>query len=150
MRHYSFVAETMDEDRAPGYGICTAPCLVGTGGGVTATAQRFERLGRTASQRAIGTGRRLYSWGLLAAERLPVDYVVFSSRAGNYDVAPAPACPVALAHCGETEEAVRVLHGLDLDFVVHRAIPVNHHSEYRRAGRPNTDFAGLDRCADLR
>ena len=46
----------------------------------------LERLGREGCQRAIATGRHLYSFGLVEGERFAVDYVVFSSGAGIHDV----------------------------------------------------------------
>ena len=106
----------------------------------------LARLGRDGCQRAIATGRHLHSFGLVAAERFPVDYVVCSSGAGIYDVRHRRLIRSHSLTATDTKTAVRVLDGLDLDFMVHRPIPDNHHFQYRWSGRPNTDFEGrMDR-----
>ena len=106
----------------------------------------LARLGRDGCQRAIATGRHMHSFGLVAAERFPVDYVVCSSGAGIYDVRHRRLLRSHSLTATETKTAVRVLAGLDLDFMVHRPIPDNHHFRYRWSGRPNTDFEGrMDR-----
>ena len=106
----------------------------------------LTRLGRDGCYRAIATGRSLHSFGLVAGERFPVDYVVFSSGAGIYDLRQGRLlCAHALTG-SQAAAAARVLGGLDLDFMVHRPIPDNHHFQYRRSGRRNPDFEGrLDR-----
>ena len=102
----------------------------------------LDRLGREGCQRAIATGRHLYSFRMVAAERFPVDYVVVSSGAGIYDLRQRRLVRSHSLTGRETETAVRVLDSLDLDFMVHRPIPDNHHFQYRWSGRPNTDFHG--------
>ena len=104
------------------------------------------RLGREGCQRAIATGRHLYSFGLVEQERFPVDYVVVSSGAGIYDVRHRRLLRSHTLTGSQASTAVRVLDALDLDFMVHGPIPDNHHFLYRRSGRPNTDFEGrMDR-----
>lgn len=100
----------------------------------------LSRLGRDGWRRAIATGRSLHSFGLVAAERFPVDYVVFSSGAGIYDVRDRRLLRAHTLTGAQTSRAARVLHALDLDYMVHRPIPDNHRFQYRRSGRPNPDF----------
>ena len=78
----------------------------------------------------------------MAGERSPVDYVVCSSGAGIYDIRRRRLLRSHSLTCRETNEAVRVLDGLDLDFMVHRPIPDNYHFQYRWSGRPNIDSHG--------
>lgn len=100
----------------------------------------LNRLGRDGWRRAIATGRSLHSFGLVAGQRFPVDYVVFSSGAGIYDVRDRRLLRSHTLTGRQTDLAARVLRALDLDFMVHRPIPDNHHFQYRRSGRPNPDF----------
>ena len=99
-------------------------------------------LGRAGFVRAIATGRHLHSFRMVECERFPVDYVVISSGAGIYDVRQRRLVRSRTLTRTETEEAVRALDALDLDFMVHRPIPDNHHFQYRWSGRPNIDFEG--------
>ena len=87
----------------------------------------LSRLGGEGCRRAIATGRHMHSFGLVVAERFPVDYVVCSSGAGIYDVRHRRLLRSHSLTGRETNEAVRVLDGLDLDFMVHRPISDNHH-----------------------
>lgn len=102
----------------------------------------LARLGREGSLRAIATGRHLHSFGMVERERFPVDYVVCSSGAGIYYMRDRRLLRSHSLTAAETETAVRVLDDFDLDFMVHRPIPDNHHFQYRWSGRPNADFHG--------
>lgn len=100
----------------------------------------LSRLGRDGWRRAIATGRSLHSFGLVAGQRFPVDYVVFSSGAGVYDVRDRRLLRAHALTGAQAAAAARVLRALDVDFMAHRPIPDNHHFRYRRSGRPNPDF----------
>ena len=100
----------------------------------------LTQLGRDKFVRAIATGRHLYSFGMVAGERFPVDYLAFSSGAGIYNVRQKRLVRSHALTGEETEEAIRVLDSLELDFMVHRPIPDNHYFRYRWSGRPNADF----------
>lgn len=100
----------------------------------------LSRLGRDGVRRAIATGRSLHAFGLVAGERFPVDYVVFSSGAGIYDVRDRRLLRAHTLSGSQASAAARVLRALDVDFMVHRPIPDNHSFRYRRSGRPNPDF----------
>lgn len=97
-------------------------------------------IGRDGWLRAIATGRSLYSFSLVAGERFPVDYIVFSSGAGIYDLHRNRLLSAYSLSRSETSAAVQVMLRLDLDFMVHRPIPDNHFFQFRRSGRPNADF----------
>lgn len=99
-------------------------------------------LGQDGFYRAIATGRSLHSFGLVAGERFPVDYVVFSSGAGIYDVRHRCLLRAYVLTGSQAKAAAQVLDGLDLDFMVHRPIPDNHYFQYRRSGQRNPDFEG--------
>ena len=68
--------------------------------------------------------------------------LVISSGAGIYDMRQPRLIRSRSLNRAETEGSVRVLNVLDLDFMVHRPIPDNHHFQYRWSGRPNVDFEG--------
>lgn len=100
----------------------------------------LTKLGREGCVRSIATGRSLHSFGLVAGERFPVDYVVFSSGAGIYDLRWRCMIATHVLTGSQASAAAEVLKSLDLDFMVHRPIPDNHHFQFRRSGRPNPDF----------
>jgi hypothetical protein len=69
-----------------------------------------------------------------------VDYVVFSTGAGVID---RPGDTMIFARSMEpdcTAAAARALMDEDLDFMVHRPVPDNHHFMYRASGNPRGDF----------
>jgi len=97
-------------------------------------------LGQKGVVRVIATGRSLYSYQAVAGNRLPVDYVIFSTGAGVI------ACPdgrlIRKIHldAGAVLSAVHIFMEFELDFMVHQPIPDNHRFVYYGAGRDNPDF----------
>lgn len=90
--------------------------------------------------RVVATGRSLYSLQRSSGGDLPVDYVVFSCGAGILDAGRKRVIRKASLSAEEVDRVVRLLDTLELDFMVHREIPLNHFFRYRRTGRHNPDF----------
>lgn len=97
-------------------------------------------LGHKGVVRVIATGRSLYSFKVVAGNRLPVDYVIFSTGAGVI------ACPdgrlIRKIHLdsGAVLSAVQIFMEFGLDFMVHQPIPDNHRFVYYDTGGDNPDF----------
>ncbi len=89
---------------------------------------------------AISTGRNLYSFRKSGGDDIPVDYVIFSTGAGIIDTTDRSLIFSRSLDGPATARAARVLLDEDLDFMVHRPVPENHHFEYRSSGAPRGDF----------
>jgi Cof subfamily protein (haloacid dehalogenase superfamily) len=106
-----------------------------------ATLQELER---HKIIRVIATGRSLYSARKVIPRQFPIDYLVFSSGAGIIDWHTQR---ILLSHHLSAKEIHRVSQRLfhhELDFMIHRPIPENHHFWYHTTGRDNPDF--VRRC----
>lgn len=89
---------------------------------------------------AIATGRNLYSFRKSGGGNLPVDYVAFSTGAGIIETAGGSVIFSRSMESASTARAARALLEEDLDFMVHRPVPDNHHFSYRASGSPRGDF----------
>jgi Cof subfamily protein (haloacid dehalogenase superfamily) len=100
----------------------------------------LERLGRMNITRVIATGRSFYSFDTVVEPNLPVDYILFSTGAG---VSQFPSGNIVRKSSLEADEVKRVTEVLlaeQLDFMIHRPIPDNHHFAYVAVNAGNTDF----------
>jgi Cof subfamily protein (haloacid dehalogenase superfamily) len=97
-------------------------------------------LGRKGVVRVIATGRSLYSYNAVAGNRLPVDYVIFSTGAGV--IACSDGQLIRKIHLDPEAvlSAVQIFMEFGLDFMVHEPIPDNHRFVYFDTGRNNPDF----------
>jgi hydroxymethylpyrimidine pyrophosphatase-like HAD family hydrolase len=100
----------------------------------------LEDLGDKGYLRVIATGRSLYSLRKVLDGRLPVDYVLFSSGAGILDFLENRIVRKVSLEPSKVGEAARVLDALNMDFMIHRPIPENHHFSYKTDGDVNPDF----------
>lgn len=108
-----------------------------------ANRRALERLGENGSLRVVATGRSLYSAEHVLDADFPIDYLVFSSGAGILDWRTRE---LLAAHAMQAVDAERVLDRLllgGLAFMVHHAIPDNHHFFYHR-GTGQRDTVGVD------
>ena len=106
-----------------------------------ATLQELER---HKIIRVIATGRSLYSARKVIPRQFPIDYLVFSSGAGIIDWHTQH---ILVTHHLSGEEIHLVSQRLlqhELDFMIHRPIPENHHFWYHTTGKENPDF--VRRC----
>lgn len=90
--------------------------------------------------RVIATGRSMQSLERVIDSSFPVDYVVFSSGAGVYDLKRGELLLRRIFSAEETVDICRRLVALEIDFMVHHPIPDNHFFHYYHTGRENPDF----------
>ena len=109
-----------------------------------ANRRALERLGERGTLRVVATGRSLHSADRVLDAEFPIDYLVFSSGAG---VLHWPTRDLLVAHGMRADDAEGVLARLldaRLAFMVHHAVPDNHHFYYHwEKGRDegsNPDF----------
>ncbi len=98
------------------------------------------RLGDMGIVRVIATGRNLYSFGTVAGNDMPVDYVIFSTGAGVITYPGGLLIRKIHMDSGAVSSAVRIFMEFGLDFMVHQPIPDNHRFVYHDTGRDNPDF----------
>jgi len=97
-------------------------------------------LGHKGVIRVIATGRSLYSFKAIAGNRLPVDYVIFSTGAGVITCPDGRLIRKIHLDAGSVSSAVQIFMEFGLDFMVHQPIPDNHRFVYHDTGRDNPDF----------
>jgi len=106
----------------------------------------LEDLGRRGITRVVATGRSLFSARRVLGPDVPIDFLAHTSGAGivswpGQESLLARHMPGALS----VLLAERLL-ALELDFMLHRAIPDNHHFFMHKSSRQNHDF---DRRVEL-
>jgi hypothetical protein len=106
----------------------------------TADRETLVELGRRGVIRVVATGRSLFSARRVLAEDFPIDFLAHSSGAGivSWPVQRSVRA-VHMTPCAATGLA-RELSARGLDFMLHRAIPDNHHFYAHESGRDNVDF----------
>jgi len=100
----------------------------------------LHRLSEQGFVRVIATGRSMQSLNKVIDSSFPVDFVVFSSGAGVYDLKNEKLLRRQVFSAEETVEICRKLLKLEADFMVHHPIPDNHFFHYYHTGRENPDF----------
>lgn len=101
----------------------------------------LERLGTTGVLRVVATGRNLFSANKVLDPDFPIDYLIFSSGAGLIDWSTKTllySCDLEAAHIQKISNA---LIQRQIDFMIHKPIPENHHFMYHHSGSHNPDFA---------
>ncbi len=91
--------------------------------------------------RVIATGRSLYSFRKVIESALPVDYLIFSSGAGIYDLKADKLLYAAHLDADDVAYISQKLIGHNLDFTVHEQVPQNHQFIYYRPNPENKDFS---------
>ncbi|MEW6258271.1 MAG: HAD family hydrolase [Thermodesulfobacteriota bacterium] len=106
-----------------------------------ADIDRLRWLGERGVIRVLATGRSPYSFHKAVSERLPFDYVLFSTGAAIVDYKDGcrflKVCHLSSQQAREVNEILCVMN---LDFMVHDPFPDNHRFAYRGSGRHNPDF----------
>jgi Cof subfamily protein (haloacid dehalogenase superfamily) len=107
------------------------------------STQDIETLRVLASRkiiRVIATGRSLYSANKVLDANLPIDYLIFSSGAG---IQSWPDKKIINEHHLPEDQVTRIKdYFIDqqVDFMVHKTIPENHHFFYHQTSHLNADF----------
>ncbi len=90
--------------------------------------------------RVVATGRNLHSArGVMPAD-FPVDYLVFASGAGIMDWRTQRLLAAFSLAAADVVRACDCLMTMELDFMLHHAVPENHRFHWFSHGRPNADF----------
>ena len=100
----------------------------------------LRMLGERGVVRAIATGRSLFSFNTVAAEGIPLDFVIFSTGAGVMQYAGGEIVRKVSLEPHEVLRASEILKARRLDYMIHRPIPDNHRFVYFRSNRKNVDF----------
>ncbi len=101
----------------------------------------LQRLGEMGILRVLATGRSPYSFTKAITEKLPFDYVLFSTGAAIVDYADGGRF-LKVSHLSSQQavEVNEILCAINLDFMVHDPFPDNHRFGYRSFGKSNPDF----------
>ena len=97
----------------------------------------LEALGSAGVVRVVATGRSLYSAQLALAADFPIDFLVFSTGVGIVDWPGKSLLTQASLDKPSIHRAAAAIETLGLGFMLHAAVPDNHHFMYRRS--PNQD-----------
>jgi hydroxymethylpyrimidine pyrophosphatase-like HAD family hydrolase len=100
----------------------------------------LEELGRLGVLRVVATGRSLYSALGVLPEDIPIDYLCHSSGAGV--LRWSDRCPLRTVNmpAEDASTLARELVQRGLDFMLHFAIPSEHHFYVHRVRKKNPDF----------
>lgn len=100
----------------------------------------LEDLGRRGITRIAATGRSLYSALAVLTPDVPIDFLVHSSGAGILSWPEQRAVRVVHMAPPAAIRLTRELVSRGLDFMLHRALPQNHHFYTQRVRADNHDF----------
>jgi hydroxymethylpyrimidine pyrophosphatase-like HAD family hydrolase len=100
----------------------------------------LDELGRRGVIRVISTGRSLFSALSVLPPDTPIDYLCHSSGAGIVSWPAREALRVVNMAAADAAALTLELVSRDVDFMLHFAIPDNHHFYAHRARRSNADF----------
>ena len=106
----------------------------------------LSRLRKNNTLVAIATGRSLYSFEKavkqigLQGDRLPVDYLIFSTGAGIMDFPENCIIQSLSISFKDIQKICAYFDGRQLDYMVHRAIPDTPYFLYKSHGREHPDF----------
>lgn len=100
----------------------------------------LRSLGEEGYVRVIATGRSMQSLFRVIDAGFPVDYIVFSSGAGVFDLTQGQLLKRTVFSAEETVTICHKLFELKADFMVHHPIPDNHFFHYYQHGGHNPDF----------
>jgi hydroxymethylpyrimidine pyrophosphatase-like HAD family hydrolase len=100
----------------------------------------LDELGRRGIVRVISTGRSLFSALSVLPPDAPIDYLCHSSGAGIVSWPGREALRVVNMPAPDAAALTLELLARDVDFMLHFAIPDNHHFYAHRTRRSNADF----------
>jgi HAD superfamily hydrolase (TIGR01484 family) len=102
--------------------------------------QALIKLGQQGIPRTIVTGRSLYSARKVLTLDFPIDYLIFSSGAGIFDWSSQTLLQSNGFTDTEFHDAQKCLNRFELDYMLHAAVPDNHHLWYKQYSQTNPDF----------
>lgn len=105
-----------------------------------ADIESLERAAEFGAIRVLATGRSPYSFAKAISERLPVDYILFSTGAAIVEYPGGWFLRTEHLSLSHAPKVCEILWEMDLDFMVHDPFPDNHRFQYRWSGNANPDF----------
>ena len=105
-----------------------------------ADLETLVRLGSEGYVRVVATGRSLFSLFRAIDTEFPIDYVIFSSGVGVQEFKTQRIIRKTSLNRNEILAVWKLLEPLNLDYMIHAAVPDNHEFFYRCSGKANSDF----------
>jgi HAD superfamily hydrolase (TIGR01484 family) len=102
--------------------------------------QTLEMLKKEGYLRVLATGRNLYSLFKVIDTSFPVDYVIFSSGAGIFNMQTKEHLRSVAMEPGEVKKVAYFFFHLSMDFAVHHPVPDNHYFSYYVKTKDNGNF----------
>lgn len=90
--------------------------------------------------RTIATGRSLFSIQKIIGQDFPIDYIIFSTGAGIINWKTKEIFYKQSIKKEVYKEAFDLLKAYKIDFMLHKAIPENHHFLFYTFNESNSDF----------
>lgn len=90
--------------------------------------------------RVLATGRSPYSFAKSVSEKLPVDFILFSTGAAVVEYPSGGFLRAEHLQPLQVSAVCELLCGMNLDFMMHDPFPENHRFRYRYSGNENPDF----------
>ncbi|HEX38028.1 MAG TPA: HAD family phosphatase [Candidatus Cloacimonetes bacterium] len=100
----------------------------------------LHKLGKAGINRVLATGRSLFSLRRVLPDDFPIDYVVFSCGVGCMDWRKKEILTSNTLPKKQVQKIIATLIEQEIDFMVHKPVPDNHHFHYHRARESNPDF----------
>lgn len=100
----------------------------------------LDKLGEEGIVRVAATGRSLHKVKEVLEDKIPFDYVIFSSGAGIYDWREGKLLVSEAFEKEVSGELSKYLAELELNFVVFKPIPDNNKFLYHRGKKVNDEF----------
>jgi len=100
----------------------------------------LKLLGENKIYRIIATGRSIYSLNKVIPPDFPIDYLIFSSGSGILNWNTKELLHTQSLKSEEVATITKFLLTTDLDFMIQKPIPDNHHFVYYHTGNQNPDF----------
>lgn len=100
----------------------------------------LEKLGEYGIARVIATGRSLHSYFRTVTEKLPIDYLIFSTGTGVLDYSDYSV--IKSFHMGpdDIQKTAALFMEQNLDFMIHAPVPDNHRFAYWPPCSSNPDY----------
>lgn len=102
--------------------------------------QSLKLLGDNKVYRVIATGRSIYSLNKVIPTDFPIDYLIFSSGSGILNWNTKEILHAQSLNSDEVVIIARFLTKMNIDFMIQKPIPDNHHFVYHQTGDENPDF----------
>lgn len=102
--------------------------------------QTLKALSEKSICRVIATGRSLFSFLKVIPENFPIDFLIFSTGAGIIDW---KSKELIYKNSIPTEDVIKISKTLkerQLNFMIHKPVPENHHFCYYTNSHVNNDF----------